>query len=240
MLINHHADHKGSTDGVHARKLASFTRTTTNSAAPSAVVTLDNPGVWILGTPHDDDRHDGMGDPCMTLRCSWMSGLVRRFAVARTSLILLAFILPAARTAASSPTTNDSTDAKPAAMQTRLYFGMWSTHLRDLNHGMASNSMVGFAFRGFYGATFINSFGDRAVAGGLQRSFSPPRVGNITTWLGYRVGLITGYDERLFGIGDKLPVVPFAQFTAGIDVRNFGIELGYAGVVASVMMSYRF
>lgn len=146
---------------------------------------------------------------------------MRRFAVARTSLILLAFILPAARTAASSPATNDSTDAKPAAMQTRLYFGMWSTHLRDLNHGLASNSMVGFAFRGVYGATFINSFGDRAVAGGLQRSFSPARVGNITTWLGYRVGLITGYDERLFGIGDKLPAVPFAQFTAGIDVRNF-------------------
>jgi FtsP/CotA-like multicopper oxidase with cupredoxin domain len=26
-----------------------------------AIVTMDNPGVWILGTPHDDDRRDGMG-----------------------------------------------------------------------------------------------------------------------------------------------------------------------------------
>lgn len=26
-----------------------------------AVVTMNNPGVWILGTPHDDDRRDGMG-----------------------------------------------------------------------------------------------------------------------------------------------------------------------------------
>jgi FtsP/CotA-like multicopper oxidase with cupredoxin domain len=26
-----------------------------------AVVTMSNPGVWILGTPHDDDRRDGMG-----------------------------------------------------------------------------------------------------------------------------------------------------------------------------------
>lgn len=26
-----------------------------------ALVTMDNPGVWILGTPHDDDRRDGMG-----------------------------------------------------------------------------------------------------------------------------------------------------------------------------------
>ena len=27
----------------------------------SAVVEMKNPGVWILGTPHDDDRRDGMG-----------------------------------------------------------------------------------------------------------------------------------------------------------------------------------
>lgn len=27
----------------------------------SAIVEMKNPGVWILGTPHDDDRRDGMG-----------------------------------------------------------------------------------------------------------------------------------------------------------------------------------
>src|SRR5690606_29765357 len=26
-----------------------------------AIVTMDNPGIWILGTPRDDDRRDGMG-----------------------------------------------------------------------------------------------------------------------------------------------------------------------------------
>ncbi len=26
-----------------------------------ALVTMDNPGVWVLGTPHDDDRRNGMG-----------------------------------------------------------------------------------------------------------------------------------------------------------------------------------
>ncbi|HZS62543.1 MAG TPA: multicopper oxidase domain-containing protein [Gemmatimonadaceae bacterium] len=26
-----------------------------------AIVTMNNPGIWILGTPHDDDRRDGMG-----------------------------------------------------------------------------------------------------------------------------------------------------------------------------------
>jgi FtsP/CotA-like multicopper oxidase with cupredoxin domain len=27
----------------------------------SAVVEMKNPGVWVLGTPHDDDRRNGMG-----------------------------------------------------------------------------------------------------------------------------------------------------------------------------------
>jgi len=27
----------------------------------SAIIEMKNPGVWILGTPHDDDRRDGMG-----------------------------------------------------------------------------------------------------------------------------------------------------------------------------------
>jgi hypothetical protein len=27
----------------------------------SAVVEMNNPGVWILGTPKDDDRKNGMG-----------------------------------------------------------------------------------------------------------------------------------------------------------------------------------
>ncbi len=27
----------------------------------SAIVEMKNPGVWVLGTPHDDDRRDGMG-----------------------------------------------------------------------------------------------------------------------------------------------------------------------------------
>jgi hypothetical protein len=48
-----------------------------------------------------------------------------------------------------------------------------------------------------------------------------------------------GRDRRFFGIGDKLPVLPLAQFVAGINVRNLGIELAYAGIVASVSLNWR-
>lgn len=111
--------------------------------------------------------------------------------------------------------------------------------MRDLDRGLQSNSLVGLAYRGYFGATFINSFGDRAVSLGIQRDFTPPRRGSLSTALGYRVGVLTGYDERFFGIGDKFPVIPFFQVVGGVDYRNLGIEVGYAGVVASVMGSLR-
>jgi hypothetical protein len=116
---------------------------------------------------------------------------------------------------------------------------MWSTHLRDLNGGLDGNALLGFAYRGFYGATFVNSFGDRAVAAGIQRGVTAPGTGTLTTALGYRAGLITGYDERFFGIGDKAPALPFAQLVGSLDYRNLGVELAYAGIVASVAVNWR-
>jgi hypothetical protein len=116
---------------------------------------------------------------------------------------------------------------------------MWSTHFRDLGGGVTGNSLLGVAFRGYYAATFINSFGDRAVAAGIQRTFTAPRDGAFTKALGYRAGLVTGYDERFFGIGDKVPALPFAQLVGSVDYRNLGVELGYAGIVGSLVVNWR-
>jgi hypothetical protein len=140
----------------------------------------------------------------------------------------------------SSPIApTDTTGTRPAALRTRIYFGMWSTHFRDLNEGLDGNSLIGLSYRGFFGATFINSFGDRAVGVGMQRSLSTARSGFLTPAFGYRAGLVTGYDERFFGVGDKTPVIPFVQFIGSIDVRNLGVEIAWAGIVASVTMNWR-
>jgi len=167
-------------------------------------------------------------------------GWNRLLALSRTfALAIFAAALGAKPAEARQTEPADSGRARPAAMRTRVYLGMWSTHIRDLNRGLGPNSLVGLAYRGFFGATFINSFGNRSVSVGLQRNFTAPRDGAVTTALGYRAGIITGYDERFFGIGDKLPALPFAQFVAAVDVRNLGIEMAYAGLVASVVLNWR-
>jgi len=135
--------------------------------------------------------------------------------------------------------STDSIGARRAAMRTRVYFGMWSTHILDINRGLGANSLIAVAWRGWFGGTFINSYGDRSVAIGVQRSLTPARPGAVTTSLGYRAGVVTGYDERLFGIGQISPVLPFAQLTGSVDWRNLGCELAYSGIVASVMLNVR-
>ncbi len=153
--------------------------------------------------------------------------------------IALASGTAACPVAAAGAVQSEATVEVPPAHRTRVYLGMWSTHLRDLNRGLVSNSLLGVSYRGWFGATFINSFGDRAVTVGMQRNFSFSSDRPVATGLGYRAGFITGYDERFFGIGDKLPALPFVQLLGVVDWRNVGVELGYAGIVASVTLNWR-
>jgi hypothetical protein len=178
------------------------------------------------------------GEPITSSRhpfgSSKISGCIRVAAV-----LSVAFAIGTSPAAATPVAANDTTEARRWAEHTRVFFGMWSTHLDDIGEGLSSNYLIGLAWRGYFGVTFINSFGDRSFAVGLQRSFSPGRDRPVTAALGYRAGLITGYDERFFGIGDKLPALPFAQLMGTLNFGRFGIELNYSGIVAAFVLNWR-
>ena len=53
---------------------------------------------------------------------------------------------------------------------TRLYFGMWTTHLKHDVIALDNNWVVGGTYRGVFGGTFLNSFGRRAFTAGIQRT----------------------------------------------------------------------
>jgi hypothetical protein len=103
-----------------------------------------------------------------------------------------------------------------------------------------ANSLLGFAYRGYYGATFINSYGDRALSVGIQRTVIPGRLAACRTGVGYRVGFVTGYDERFVEMARNMPAIPFAQLVGSIDRGKAGIELAYAGLATSVLLNVRF
>jgi hypothetical protein len=130
-------------------------------------------------------------------------------------------------------------DPVQPALRTRIYVGMWTSHVRDPARGVDANSLLGVAWRGWFGGTFINSYGDRAVSAGLQRNFTRTADKSLTASVGYRAGVVTGYDERFLPLAERTPVMPFAQLIGAIDHRKIGAELAYAGLTASVIVSWK-
>jgi len=132
----------------------------------------------------------------------------------------------------------------PSAMHpyqgVRIHIGMWSTHVFDISRGLANNWLVGVSWRGFYGGTFVNSFGNRSFAGGIYRTVIHGEDGPVVPALGYRVGVVTGYDERFMPLAGKMPALPMVQVVGDLEMGRMGLELAWAGLVASMAPKMRF
>jgi hypothetical protein len=154
-------------------------------------------------------------------------------------------LLPAAARAQESIPAADSVPQAPpekgkSHYENRVYFGMWTLHLRDQVMALHNNWAVGLTTHGFFGATFLNSYNRRAYTGGLQRTLFATEPRPINASLGLRLGFVTGYDGRLMRLARKTPVLPLVQPFFMLEVEHVGFELQYTWVVMSVAVSYRF
>ena len=130
----------------------------------------------------------------------------------------------------------------PAAKHEPLhvYLGMWTFHLKDQARRFAPNDLIGASYRHVFAATFINSYDNRAFAGGLQREFARGRSGVFSAALGGRVGVVYGYDERFIKLAHETPILPMVQVYGLFEIGRLGAEVSYTYVVVSVMGSIRF
>jgi hypothetical protein len=145
-----------------------------------------------------------------------------------TLLLILACVLPSEGAAQAEPRA-------PAGTQgVRLYVGMWTTHLAHVSRGLEANWLLGVGWRGYFGGTFVNSFGGRGFALAIERSVVRADEGRVVRGLGYRLGLVTGYDERLVGLAGLTPVLPAFQLTGDVAVGRTGLELAWTGKVATM------
>ena len=77
-------------------------------------------------------------------------------------------------------------------------------------------------------ATFVNSYNRRGFIAALERywwvgDFDPVDVG-----IGYRAGVVTGYDEELIGLAGKTPLMPFTGLLVWTDLGPLSIDAFYA------------
>lgn len=128
---------------------------------------------------------------------------------------------------------SDMSDAPPGG-GLRLHVGMWTSHLRDLGRGLENNWLMGVGWRGLYGSTFVNSYGSRAFAFGVEKSMTRVEDGGLDRGLGYRIGLVTGYDRRFHPFADKVPALPIAQLVGDVARGPTSVELAWSGLVASL------
>jgi hypothetical protein len=159
-----------------------------------------------------------------------------RFVSAGTLAVTLTCVCP---TLVNAQSESDEEVRRPPE-PTRLYFGMWTTHLKDDAVALDNNWVVGVTYRGFFGGTFLNSFGRRAYTGGVQRTLLASERQPVGVSLGYRVGVVSGYDGRFMRMARDTPVLPFVQPFVTIDMQRIGIEVSYTFVVVSMAASYRF
>jgi hypothetical protein len=125
-----------------------------------------------------------------------------------------------------------------------LALGMWSYHLKKEQDDMdnSRNDLVGFGYRGMFVGTLINSQRRRSYVVGLQRYWHTEKFQHDLTWqVGYRLGLIYGYDRRFGRIAEQIPVLPFPQVISDLTWKqHFGWEISYTWVVVSTSFYYRF
>ncbi|MBT8488810.1 MAG: hypothetical protein KJO65_08325, partial [Gemmatimonadetes bacterium] len=92
----------------------------------------------------------------------------------------------------------------------RVIVGLWAMHPFEPQFPEVDGTRgFGGLYGHWFGTTFVNSYDERTWALGIERDWVRWRRGRAGLGVGYRVGLIAGYDERLVEIGRHTPVLPF-------------------------------
>jgi hypothetical protein len=123
----------------------------------------------------------------------------------------------------------------------RTLSGMWSTHLTDPDLDVQNNWLIGLNIEGFFVGTFINSYDKRSWAAGIERRvWSVGKKNGLNVSLGYRLGLMTGYEERFTMFFGHSPIILFPELISNIAYKNVGFQIGYSWTVLTGGFFWRF
>jgi hypothetical protein len=127
-----------------------------------------------------------------------------------------------------------------ASPHNRVLAAMWTIHLNHLDDGHSNDSLYGVIWRGGYVATFDTTHGGRAYTVGVERDFVSGSVGPLGAMLGFRTGLVYGYDGELGWMAEAVPILPFAQPVVYARVGPLTADVTYTWVVMSLTAGVRF
>ena len=119
-----------------------------------------------------------------------------------------------------------------------IYLGMWSYHvINDDESYQNTHNLIGVTYKGVFAGTFENSHDNRTWAVGFQRDVYQTVLGELSMDVGYRLGLMHGYDKM--EIGDT-GIFPLLQLYSDIRYKKVGVQLSWAGSVVTAGLFLRF
>lgn len=123
----------------------------------------------------------------------------------------------------------------------RVIAGMWALHPFEPQFPeMDRTRGFGAQISHWFIATFMNSYDERAFVVGIERNWLRRRIARVDFGVGYRAGIVTGYDERLFELARHTPVLPFGGLLVWTEVGPLGIDLLYVYRAITLESSLRF
>ena len=124
--------------------------------------------------------------------------------------------------------------------QNRVIWGMWTLHVNHLDDGWSNDGMVAAIYESVYAATFETTHGPRGYTLGFERIWGSVERGPVGGMVGFRTGLVYGYDHRLGWMAEKYPILPFAQPVLYLRAGPLTTDFTYTWVVVSFTAGVRF
>ena len=131
------------------------------------------------------------------------------------------------------------------APEDAVNFGMvtWHFNPESRKNDRWNNLSLAATYNSIFIGTLLNSFSDRAFVLGVQRNVweADSKGSDWNMNVGYRLGVITGYDQRMSSTFARYsPVLPFPQIYTQFAYKDFGVEFSWVAVVFTAQLFYRF
>ncbi len=124
--------------------------------------------------------------------------------------------------------------------ENRVIWSQWTLHLRFAHQGFFYDNLFGVVYRGAFAGTFITSYEERGFLAGIERQWFSGERGPLAGMLGFRAGLVYGYDEQLGWVAGKSPIIPMFQPMLYGRLGPLTADLTYTWVVVSITAGLRF
>ena len=127
---------------------------------------------------------------------------------------------------------------KPSNDALLLEMLVWHFREHSRKNDRWNSQLLGVLYKGIYATTFLNSFSDRAFGCGVSRDYYQKHLSkNSEIDLGYKLGIVTGYDVRMMPLAKYTPVLPVIMPSLDFRYRRANVELSWVLDVVTLNFS---